>query len=480
MPVPQFPSREWPRPALLTLTVATATTLLLVPARAASAVTPPAQADPAATALPGHAAAGTPANVAVDSAGVGRVDTGFAGFSYEKDRVGAGMFNTQDTSLVQLFQLLGSSVLRVGGNLGDIVNWNAGGPGGSAEEIAPADVTKLAGFLHATHWKVIYGINLKTNTAANAASEAQFAAKALGSSLLAFEIGNEPNFYTTESGYEASYNAYVSAIKAKVPGAVFDGPGGGDSTSWAASFASHEKNNSLAILSTHLYIGKNTTGTIPGMLASNDSGRLPNAESAMAGAASAGGAPVWRMTEANSYYDGGTAGVSNVEAASLWSLDFMAGVAAHGGAGVNFHGGTSTQFPLNYSPIAYSGLTPTGVQGVYYGELLWELGGTGTFHKAAATGATGVTAWGIGNNVFVNNRSAAPIKATVTLRSAVRNAREYLLTAPSPASTAITVAGSGVDARGTFSPSPKSVKVTGGRTVVVNLPADSVALIVDK
>ena len=29
------------------------------------------------------------------------------------------------------------------------------------------------------------------------------------------------------------------------------------------------------------------------------------------------------MTETNSYFHGGAAGVSNVQAASLWSLDFM-------------------------------------------------------------------------------------------------------------------------------------------------------------
>ncbi|WP_052433427.1 hypothetical protein, partial [Streptacidiphilus carbonis] len=389
------------------------------------------------------------------------------------------LFDAADSALVHLFKRLGPSSLRVGGNLGDIVNWNASGAGGSPTEIAPADVVKLAAFLRATGWNVIYGINLKTNTAANAASEARFVAKTLGSSLRAFEIGNEPNFYTTESGYEASYNSYVSAIRAKVPGAVFDGPGGGDSTAWAASFASDEKNNSLAILSTHLYIGKNTTGTIPAMLASNSSGRLPNAESAMSSARSTNGIPIWRMTEANSFYHGGTLGVSNVEAASLWSLDFMAGVAGHGGAGVNFHGGTSTQFSLNYSPIAYDGLNPTGVQGVYYGELLWVLGGTGAFHSASTSGGTGITAWGIGNNVFVNNKGATPSRATITLRSAAGHASEYLLTAPSLDSTAISVAGSGVNGSGAFSPSPLPVRVTGGKTVVVDVPGNSAVLVVD-
>src|SRR5882724_9282125 len=178
---------------------------------------------------PAIAATGTPVTVSVNSANGGRVGTGFAGFSYEKDRIGPG-------------------VLRIGGNLVDIVNWNAASAGGSDTEVAPSDVVKLAGFLRATGWKVIYGINLKINTAANAASEARFASRVLGKSLLAFEIGNEPNFYDTQAQYEASFNSYVSAIRAVAPHAVFDGPGQGDKTDWVGTFAQDEKANGLTML----------------------------------------------------------------------------------------------------------------------------------------------------------------------------------------------------------------------------------------
>ncbi|KAA2250741.1 hypothetical protein F0L68_38695 [Solihabitans fulvus] len=433
----------------------------------------------AASAEPTPPGAAVPVAISVSAASSGHVGAGFAGFSYEKDRVGAGMFDAGDTNLVHLFRLLGPSVLRIGGNLVDIVNWNGAGTGGSSGEIAPADVTKLAAFVRATGWKVLYGINLKTNTPANAAAEARFAAAALGGSLLGFEVGNEPNFYRTESAYETSYNSYVAAIRAQVPGAVFDGPGQGDSTSWVSAFGAHEKNNALTDLSTHLYIGKNTTATIDGMLASNTSGRLPDAEAAMGKAQSADGIAQWRMTEANSYYHGGAAGVSDVEAASLWSLEFLAGVAAHRGSGVNFHGGTSTQFPLAYSPIAFSGLMPTGVQGVYYGELLWSLAGAGALHAASVSGGSGVTAWAVGANVFVTNKGAEPITATVTLPASAAAASEYVLTAPSLTSTAITIAGSGVGASGAFTPTPRPVAVSGTK-VVVSVLATSAALVVTR
>jgi hypothetical protein len=433
----------------------------------------------------GHAAAGTrdaaPAaatavTVTVKHAVAGQVGAGFAGFSYEKDGVGAGLFDAGDTALVNLFRLLGPGSLRIGGNLVDIVNWNPAGAGGSASEIAPADVTKLAAFAKAVHWRVIYGINLKTNTPAAAASEAEFAAHALGANLAAFEIGNEPNVYDTEAAYESAFDTYAAAIRAKVPTATFDGPDAYRHGAWYAPFAAHEKNNGLSMLSMHMYIADKSKATIPGMLASNPAG-FASDEKAIAGAASSSGIGHWRMTEANSYFHGGAAGVSDVQAASLWSLDFMAGVAANGGDGVNFHGGISTQFPLSYSPIVFDGLTPVGVQGVYYGELLWALAGTGPLHTASVTGGSGVSAWAIGDNVIIDNKGTAAITATVTLPASATTASSYVLTAPALTSKTVTVAGSVVSADGTFTPTPKPVTVTGTR-LRVSVPAGSAALVV--
>src|SRR2546429_137936 len=106
---------------------------------AAGAVTVAASLCAAAPAMAARAAP-TAVTVSVDPAGAGQVGADFAGFSYEKDRVGAGMFDAGDTNLVNLFRLLGPSVLRIGGNLVDIAGWDAKGTGGSATSIAPPDV----------------------------------------------------------------------------------------------------------------------------------------------------------------------------------------------------------------------------------------------------------------------------------------------------------------------------------------------------
>jgi hypothetical protein len=157
----------------------------------------------------------------------------------------------------------------------------------------------------------------------------------------------------------------------------------------------------------------------------------------------------------------------------------MSGVAARQGSGINFHGGTSVQFPLHYSPIRYDGLNPVGVQAVYYGELLWKLAGPGAYHSATVSGADEVTAWGIGGNAFVNNKSTTAVTATITLPKKAHNASVYVLTAPKLDSKEITIAGSAVAKDGKFLPKPKNVKVT-GTTTTVDVPANSAVLVVTR
>jgi hypothetical protein len=420
---------------------------------------------------------GTVVTLSVDGPVVGYVRPAFVGFSYEKDRLGAGVFDPDNPTLVHLFRLLGPGVLRVGANLVDIVNWNPAGAGGAPTEVSPPDVTRLAAFLLATGWTALYGINLKTNTPANAASEARFAAAALGDRLLAFEIGNEPDAYRTQGSYEESFEAYAAAIRAAVPDAVFDGPGT-LTENWLPRFAVRERGNGLRMLAMHAYVGGKGGASIPRLLMSGWSSlRFAEFETALAEAKAAHHIPSWRMTETNSFVQGGAPGVSDVQAAALWSLDLMHGVATHDGDGVNFHGGTSTQFPLTYSPIAFSGRRPTGVGAVYYGALLWTLAGTGPLRRSSIVGSPLVSAWGVGDNLVVNNKNPWPVRVTADLAVPVDGAEEYLLTAPGLGSPAITLAGGTVRPDGSFAPSPRRLDARGQR-VAFDLPAGSAALVV--
>jgi hypothetical protein len=74
---------------------------------------------------------------------------------------------------------------------------------------------------------VILGVNLKQYDPPRAASEAQSARAALGSSLQAIEIGNEPDLYSQyesdPSQYLTDFAAYVAALRQAAPGVPIEG-----------------------------------------------------------------------------------------------------------------------------------------------------------------------------------------------------------------------------------------------------------------
>jgi hypothetical protein len=53
----------------------------------------------------------------------------------------------------------------------------------------------LAGFLDATGWRVIFGLNLGNSTPERAAEEAALVAAKVGDRLEFFQVGNEPDYY---------------------------------------------------------------------------------------------------------------------------------------------------------------------------------------------------------------------------------------------------------------------------------------------
>ena len=56
----------------------------------------------------------------------------------------------------------------------------------------------LAGFLRATGWSLIWGLNLGSGGIEQAVEEARAVASTAGDHLLAFEIGNEPDLFVHE------------------------------------------------------------------------------------------------------------------------------------------------------------------------------------------------------------------------------------------------------------------------------------------
>jgi hypothetical protein len=190
------------------------------------------------------------------------------------------------------------------------------------------------------------------------------------------------------------------------------------------------------------------------------------------------------MTEANSFYNGGLAGASDAFYAALWVLDFLNDLALAGCAGANIHGGTTSQFgitngTLRYAPIDFgspAGTSPVGLRPIYYGMYLFTLAGQGALHTAQVSGGGNITAYGIGNNVIISNKTSSPLAATVNLPQAPNGAQQIILTAPQLSSTSATIGGASIALDGAVAPETNACAVSGSSILAV-VPANSAVVV---
>jgi hypothetical protein len=295
----------------------------------------------------------------------------FVGLSYETQQLSdPTFFSPANTGLVaQLRALAPHGVLRLGGNTSDYGFWkptptSVAPPRAKREykvgdpppdltyAVTPEAVHNLRGFLDATGWTCLYGINLGTNTSELAAAEARYVAKVLGAKLEYFQIGNEADRFATTIRDPKTWSAdtfldewltFAKAILAAVPDAKFGMPDIASDEKWFAAIGTRLANDPIrahiACLSHHYYIGgppSNPDMTIERILKTD-----PKVDKVadIVRAAAAKLNTTWRMTEGNTCYRGGKPGVSDVFAASLWAADYMLQLASLGYAGVNLHGG---------------------------------------------------------------------------------------------------------------------------------------------
>lgn len=326
----------------------------------------------------------TSATIAVNSKGK-VLNPNFVGLSYEKTRMTTGYFSPSNKALVNLHRLLGPGVLRIGANGVDATHWDPMGAGRKSGTIAPADVDALFGFATATGWKVIYAVNMVSNTAATAADEASYVAGKLKGNLVGFEIGNEPDVYTAArtndpnwKGYPTYYagdkdfvgwRQYVTAIRAAVPGVKFIGPSAAHVGAWLYEM-SRDASSDLIYLSSHHYVAnaKDATSTAALLLQppTQLAAALPGFVSYATNNKVPGG---FRMDECNTFYNGSRAGISNSYASSLWAVRYLNALAAGGVRGFNLH---TTSSATDYTPIVTdSNGTLLSVQPVYYGLFLY-------------------------------------------------------------------------------------------------------------
>jgi hypothetical protein len=297
----------------------------------------------------GSAAKPAQASLVVHPERLGRtVSDSLTGFSYETQQLeNPAFFSADNHALVRLFRELSPrGVLRIGGNSSDYTVWTAyrgevptqrthkGGPQRPVM-LKPEALHTLAGFLRATGWKLVFGVNLKIDVPAMAVELARAVREIVSDDLIAIQIGNEANNYEADyAAFDQAWTPYAKAIRGA--GVPIAGPDTGANTDWVVEYAKRHGEENV-FLSRHYYKEAAPKGSIADLLA-GDAEFYSEVEQAMR-AADASHLP-FRLTEANSYYLGGRDGVSNVFASALWGADFMLAMAQRGVAGVHFHGGT--------------------------------------------------------------------------------------------------------------------------------------------
>jgi len=434
----------------------------------------------------------------------------FTGLSYESAQLGdPTFFAPTNSELIGLIRRLGKSgVLRIGGNTSEYCYWT---PRPSATDLAapaapvnpstgkhpdqirritPEAVRNLGDFIDATGWKLIYGLNMGTGTAEDAADEAEYVIKRIGSKLVSFQLCNEPDLFSRNGIRRPGYNFtdfarewqhFYKVIRARVPNAPFSGPDTAFNNEWLVPFAKEFKDQ-IAFLSQHYYAEgppSDPSMTIGRLLRPNP--KLVAEFAGMTRTHKDTGLP-FRMTETNSCYQGGKKGVSNTFASALWGAELMYQLAAQGGIGINFHGGGYGW----YTPIAGTQKDGFEARPIYYGMLMFAIAGSGQLVEndlSKPQPADVVSAYSLRSGsglrtVLFNKSPISPLHLTIDPGRRTGRASLLLLHAPDLASTTgVTLGGSSVDAYGNWKVSSRVSLNQKNGNFVANLPAASAALI---
>jgi len=412
-----------------------------------------------------------------------RIPENFLGLSFETAGLLSGeIFSSANQSLISLIRGLGpKGVVRIGGNSSDRPALRKG----LAWDRAP--IEQLSGFLSATGWQLICGLDLGSGKAEQAAAAAEIVAQVVGSNLLAFQFGNEPDLFRLDvrkpdygvAEYIGEWREFLTALKARVPGAPLAGPDIANNTSWLGPFID-AFGSELTFLTCHYYSegpASSSDVTMERMLDSG--GVLANIIDSVS-RGTAGSALKVRMAETNSVYGGGKLGISDTLGAALWGVDVMFTLAHAGWLGINFHGGGSSR----YSPIARGLSGAFEPRPLYYGMLLFAYAGQGSLVPIHLQGTSALRAFAVRGTdgthrvVLVNKDPDLAQNAHVRIRTTGKKASILRLTAPSAESkTDITFGGASVDADSKWAPKfTESIRLRSD-SLRVELPASSAAVI---
>ena len=422
----------------------------------------------------------------------------FMGLGYEISSVARpGLLHPANRVYLQLLRTLSPrGVVRVGGNTSDYASYSPVGNAVSAPNatiVNDAVLHDLGGFLDASGWNLIWGLNLGTGTEAAAVAEANALHASVGDRLLAFEIGNEPDLFEYAQhrtpGYHyadwlAEYRRYKVALRESIPAIPLAGPDVAVLTDWVTEFAADEGKD--AVLLTHHYYreSQNPTSTIDKLL-SVDPNLQPKLDQLRA-ASQSSGAP-YRICEVNSFSGGGKAGVSDTLASALWVLDYMFTLAASGCSGVNMETGVNQLgFISFYSPIGDDEQGHYSAKPEYYGMLAFSRAARGELLDLdLETSSPDLKAYATRPNPKVAlltliNKGSQPVSVLAATGAPIQSRFASVIRLEGPALDAksnITLGGTEVTLAGTWTPGrPERVPVRNAQ-VTVELRAASAAIV---
>jgi hypothetical protein len=288
-------------------------------------------------------------------------------------------------------------VLRIGGDSTDRTWWplpHRVRPPGVTFSISSRWLAVTRALARGTGARLILGVNLEADRGPIGVDEARALLSGVGKrSVLALEIGNEPNWYATLPWYRSrngrqvfgrassydlrAFSAEFSALRRRLPRVPLAGPTVG-ALPWLRNlrrFLGEEQ--AVRVVTLHRY-PLNRCFTTPA------SPSYPTVASLLSVSASRGlvsgltryvriahqRADAFRIDEMNSVACGGKTGVSDTFASALWALEALFAAARSGVDGVNIHtfpGARYGLFTFHHTGSAWSAY----VRPEYYGLLMF-------------------------------------------------------------------------------------------------------------
>jgi hypothetical protein len=439
------------------------------------------------------------------------VPPAFLGISVETAALHTRVFAPDRPVLARLFAALGPGLLRFGGNTLDHAAWAPAGTfPGATSVVTPEDLVRMFAFVRPIGWTVLLGLDLGHYDPAAAADEAATAARLGGTALAALEFGNEPDLYVRSYAgalrpssygvrqYLHQWQAYLRAVRRRVPGATVVGPGIAGipgSLGLLRQFAAQEHNQIACVTAHHYPLGAPITdphspayASIANLVSPGLRARDADEVGGWAQSVADVGEPL-RLTETNSVFGGGEHGVSDTLAGALWTVDYLFRVAALGLTGVNLH--ATLDRCGGYTPIC--ALTTADaqrdrfhVQPNYYALLLFHAAARGRFLPTRVAGDPRITAYatrdrGGATRVALVNVGARAVRIRVRVFGPTPGGAGSLMRLTGPAldaTSGVTFGGRAVGMDGRWRAGPVDrIQITGG-AVQLRLPPASATVLV--